>query len=104
MFDLRKAQTISMETQNKYKKSVNNVKWNEVYNNEQEIIDDLKKVYIPKESELILLHNIYMGYDFIHSFAKQIKSGKTLSEKQITQCKRLALEIKKASNIADCWK
>ena len=103
MFDLRKAQVISRKVQFNYKKTIDNVKWSEIYTSEQEIIEDLKKIHIPKDSELSLLRNIYSGYEFIHSFSKQVKSGEALSEKQMIQCKRLSLEIKKAVSIVDCW-
>lgn len=54
-------------------------------------------------NEPLVVYRLYKGYEYIHSFAKQVQNGKTLSEKQIRQCKRLALEIKKAASIKDCY-
>lgn len=102
MFDLRKAQIKSMKVRNEYMTRTQ-VEWDSIYNSTEEIIEDLKKVHVPKESEIVQIINIYQGYGYIHSFAKQLQNGKSLSDKQMVQCKRLALEIKKASAIADCW-
>lgn len=73
-------------------------KWTDIYDSENEIINDLKLV---DEEVFMKTFNAfapwYKGYEFIHSFSKQIAQGKTLSPKQMTQCKRLASEIKKAA-------
>lgn len=77
-------------------------KWTDIYNNEDEIIEDLK--HVEAKAFMTILNPFapwYRGYEFIHSFAKQVKEGKTLSPKQITQCKRLASEIKKARIFGD---
>jgi len=72
-------------------------KWSDIYKNEEEMIADLH--YVESEAYKKVMDPfapIYLGYEYIHSFAKQVKEGKQLSKKQITQCKRLAKEIKKA--------
>lgn len=77
-------------------------KWTDIYNSEDEIIEDLRHVESEAfEKVLNPFAPWYKGYEFIHSFARQVKEGKTLSPKQITQCKRLAAQIKKARIFGD---
>jgi len=75
------------------------VKWTDVFENEDQLIQALKSIYIPKSRTAPLY--TFKGYAYIYSFAYYVQKGWTLSAKQITQCKRLALEIKKAAAIAD---
>ena len=103
MKELRKAQVIVRKIDAEYNKNLDSVSWNTVYNSESEIMEDLKQIHIPDKNEPLAVYRLYKGYEYIHSFAKQIQNGKTLSEKQIRQCKRLALEIKKAVSIKDCY-
>lgn len=105
MKNLDKAQKISYDVYQKYSNNIKQLKWTDVYNSEQEIINDLKEVYIPnkKEEAALVYIPFYKGYEYIHSFAKQVQNGKTLTEKQIVQCKRMALNIKIAWSIRDCW-
>lgn len=100
--DLRKAQCTVQKVANQYA-SVFSVKWNDIYKTEEDIVNDLKLIHVPDEKDMRNISYLYKGYDFIHSFAKQVQAGKTLSGKQMTQCKRLALEIKKAVSIRDCF-
>jgi hypothetical protein len=104
MFNLRKAQILSQKIENQYRINLQPIKWTSIYTNESEIIQDLQNVIIPNDSQINLILYIYSGYEYIHSFAKQVQEGKTLTTNQIAQCKRLALEIKKASVIAECYK
>lgn len=83
-----------LEAQYKPAHSYKSVAWNEVYASEQELLDDLKKVYIPKSRGP--LGHCFQGYEYIYAFAFYTKKGWELSPKQMTQAKRLALEIKKA--------
>ena len=99
--NIKKAQINISKVQNKFA-TVSKVKWTDVYSSESEIINDLLRIHIPRISEWCGI-TFYKGYEYIHSFAKQVQSGKVLSEKQLIQCKRLALEIKKAASIADCY-
>lgn len=103
MKDLRKAQVIVGQIDSKYKTSLNPVKWDTVYNSESEIVEDLKKIRIPDKGEPMAVYRLYAGYEYIHSFARWVQNGKPLTEKQMKQCKRLALEIKKAAAIADYY-
>ena len=67
---------------------VKGLKWNEIYDNEEELVNDLMKSddYIKKYTK---------GYVYLESFKKQVASGKTLSPKQMTQLKRLSIEVYK---------
>ncbi len=102
MKNLRNAQIIVKKIDAKYN-SLDSVSWNKIYNSETEIVEDLKQIHIPDKSEPLAVYRLYKGYEYIHSFAKQVQNEKTLSEKQLKQCKRLALEIKKAVAIKDCY-
>jgi hypothetical protein len=78
-------------------------KFESFYNSIDEMLYELKHVYVPKNNEEIQIVGIYKGFNYIHGFAKQLRQGKNLSEKQITQCKKLAVEIKKAYLIRKSW-
>lgn len=101
MIDLRNAQIAVRKIEAEFCKNFNSIKWNEIYQSEDEIVEDLKQIHIPKKEDLYKIGGLYKGYEYIHSFAKQVQSGKTLSDKQMTQCKKLAFEIKKAVTIKD---
>lgn len=104
MFDLRKAQIISRNIENQYRNTFDKtVKWTEIYNSESAIVEDLKNIHIPENKDITKILFLYSGYEYIHSFAKLAQSNKTLTDRQMIQCKRLALEIKKASAIKNCW-
>lgn len=104
MRKLREAQTIINGINEKYNNAIKAVKWNDIYNSTDEIIEELKQIHIPNiKNEWLGINPLYKGYEYIHSFAKQVQSGKTLSEKQLAQCKRLAKEIKKAYEIRNCY-
>ena len=97
--NLRKAQTICNQIEAQY--GVGETKWNDIYTSEQELINDLEYVYIPKDKTAPF--GTFKGYEYIYSFAYYVRKGWKLSEKQIRQAKRLAKEIKKASMIAECY-
>lgn len=78
-------------------------KWKEFYSNEAELIADIEKVVVPDKCHISNIVNLYSGYIFIHSFAANIQAGKTLTTKQLTQAKRLALQIKKAAAVSKYW-
>ena len=101
--NVNKAKTIAQKTEYQYRKNITEVNWTDVYNSEAEIIEDLKKVHIPGHKEEYLILGLYNGFQYIHSFAQRVQAGKELTEKQLLQCKRLAVEIKKAANISEAW-
>ena len=66
------------------------VPYTEYFESEEELIETLKLVIPEKVGQHI------KGFGFIKGFAKTVRDGKELSEKQVTQCKRIASQIKLA--------
>lgn len=66
------------------------VPYTEYFESEEELIETLKLILPEKVGEHI------KGFGFIRGFAKTVRDGKELSKKQITQCKRIASQIKLA--------
>lgn len=58
--------------------------WDEVFEDEQELIDALMSIKVDYNTK---------GYEFLQSFQRYINKGWTLSPKQMTQLKRLAMSI-----------
>ena len=65
-----------------------NVKWDSMFNSEQELIESLIKVDVEKFKADRL-----KGYQYVEGFQKQLAANKELSPKQITQLKRIAKSI-----------
>jgi hypothetical protein len=66
------------------------VPYTEYFDTEEEMIETLK---------LIIPENVGQhinGFGFIKGFAKTVREGRDLSKKQLTQCKRVASQIKLA--------
>lgn len=80
------------------RKGLKPVKWNNVFKNENEIVEALKQVYIPRNRTAPPF--TFIGYAYIYSFAFYVQKGWELSKKQMEQCKRIAIEIKKAAAIS----
>ena len=66
------------------------VPYTEYFESEEELIETLKLVIPEKVGQHI------KGFGFIKGFAKTVRDGKELSKKQVTQCKRIASQIKLA--------
>lgn len=66
------------------------VSWNEVYDTEQELISDM---FSPKVKVTGNLYELCKGYEYIKSFRTHYARSNSLTEKQISQLKRLAAEI-----------
>lgn len=66
------------------------VPYTEYFESEEELIETLKLVIPEKVGEHI------KGFGFIKGFAKTVRDGKKLTEKQLIQCKRIASQIKLA--------
>lgn len=66
---------------------LNGKKWNELFEDEQELLASLKKVDVARFSMK------YKGTSYIRSFHKVLQDGGELSAKQLTQLKRLASEV-----------
>lgn len=60
-------------------------KWSDIYDNEQELIDDLLKLDFTNIKPT--------GYEYLMSFQKRLNEGKSLTDNQIIQLKRLAKNI-----------
>lgn len=68
-------------------------KWDEIYDTEEELIKDLFSEKVLTDEDTNLQYKICRGYDFIKGFRKYYQKNGTLTEKQLTQLKRLASEI-----------
>ena len=68
-------------------------KWNEIYDTENELIKDLFSEKVLTNEDTNLQYKICKGYEYIKSFRKYYQKKGTLTEKQLTQLKRLASEI-----------
>lgn len=66
------------------------VPYTEYFESQEEMIETLKLIIPEKVGKHI------QGFAYIQGFAKTVRDGKELSPKQITQCKRIASQIKLA--------
>lgn len=66
------------------------VPYTEYFESEEELIETLKLITPENVGQHI------NGFGFIKGFAKTVRDGRELSKKQITQCKRIASQIKLA--------
>lgn len=64
--------------------------WNKYFPTEQDLLNALM---VLNASENQYPYLVPCGYIYLQSFQKRIRSGKELTEKQMTQLKRLAYEI-----------
>ena len=65
----------------------------EFFDTEEELIKDLFSEKVLTDEDTNLQYKICKGYDFIKGFRKYYQKNGTLTEKQLTQLKRLASEI-----------
>lgn len=77
------------------------MKWNDYYNNETELINAMLQA--KSDRQKFYPYQIVKGYTYIESFKKYYKKNGKLTEKQMTQLKRMAGEIYKNLNW-DCYK
>ena len=78
---------------NSSRAGIKKCKWNEIYDTEGELIKDLFSEKVLTDKDTNLQHKICKGYEYIKSFRKYYQKNGMLTEKQITQLKRLASEI-----------
>lgn len=64
--------------------------WNSYFPTEQDLLNALMVINASEKQYPYLIPN---GYVYLQSFQKRIKNGKELTEKQMTQLKRLSYEI-----------
>ena len=72
------------------KRSGKSVKWDSLYDSEEDLIDDMMKTMSDPN---LPRYKLIGGYEYINSFKKAINSGKQLSDAQMRQLKRLAVEV-----------
>ena len=70
------------------RRGVKTLKWSEIYDNENELLSDLLKLNFKCYN-----YQLPRGYVYLQSFQEQVNNGKILTEKQMTQLKRLASSI-----------
>ena len=100
--NLNKAQDICTELDAITRGGVVSVKWSDVFPSEEALVEALRDIAIP--SNRVAPRNTFRGYEYIFSFAKRLQDGKELTEAQLRQAKRMALEIKKANAISEYMK
>jgi hypothetical protein len=69
------------------------MKWTELYKTEQELIDDMMLTL--SDDRTAYYHQLVKGYQYIESFKKYYQNHGMLTDKQMTQLKRLAPEVYK---------
>ena len=69
------------------------MKWTELYKTEQELIDDMMLTL--SDDRTAYYHQLVKGYQYIESFKKYYQKHGRLTDKQMTQLKRLASEVYK---------
>lgn len=67
------------------------VRWNELYPTEKELIEDMLKTR--SDANKYPYYTLVKGYEFINGFKKYYQKNGALTEKQMTQLKRLANEV-----------
>lgn len=92
-------QSIAMKVRAEYNRYGKSVKWDDIYSSEEELLKELEQISVPQDRTAPA--NTFRGYEYIYSFAFYLQKGWKLSEKQVKQAKRLALEIKIASAIEE---
>lgn len=68
-------------------------KWNDLFKNEEDLIEALKQIDVEKFNELSRRY-IVSGCEYISSFVRRVNAGYELSPAQIKQLKRLARQVK----------
>jgi hypothetical protein len=64
------------------------IKWTDIYDNEEELVNDLLHTTIRKTYP-----NPTQGYEYLSSFQNRLKAGNSLTDKQMTMLKRLAYVV-----------
>lgn len=68
------------------------VKWDEMFENEEELVRMMKGIDIERFKKTC------NGYEYIQGFQKTVNNEKELSKPQLTQLKRLAKQVYKYHN------
>lgn len=86
--------TITDELKAKLKKSnggLAKVKWDEIFDNEQELVEAMFNERVAVEDVPMYLR--CKGYEYIKSFRRYYEKNGYLTDKQMTQLKRLGFQI-----------
>ena len=67
--------------------------WTEFYNNESELVDDMMLTFTDENTTYY--YKLCKGYEYLNGFKKYYQKNGYLTEKQMTQLKRLAGEVYK---------
>ena len=67
------------------------VKWNELYSNEQELINDMLQT--KSDVKAYPYYQIVKGYEYVEGFKRYYAKHGILTDKQMTMLKRIAKEI-----------
>ena len=73
-----------------------NKKWSDLYQTEQDLINDMLKTK-SNPNEVAYVH-LVKGYGYIEGFKRYYEKHGCLTDKQMTQLKRLATEVYKNVN------
>lgn len=95
----RMATDICLQVDYKFQAHFRKVPWTDVFKTEDDLTTFLKNVYVPETRTPP--HNTFRGYEYIYSFADRLQKGIPLTDAQMRQAKRLALEIYKAIMIQE---
>ena len=72
----------------KSKAGLKPIKWNEIFEDENELVETIKTMRIVDSG-----FNPTSGYEYLKSFQKRLLKGIPLTDKQMVQAKRLASSI-----------
>ena len=68
-----------------------NVKWTDLYDSEEELLNDMMRTY--SDPDTAYHWKLVKGYGYIDSFKKYYTKNGKLTEKQMTQLKRMAKDV-----------
>ena len=72
---------------------INPIKWDDIFDTEEELIQALFHEKIYTDEDNVPMHKWCRGYDFIKGFRRYYNKHGKLTDKQMTQLKRLASGI-----------
>lgn len=64
------------------------IRWTDIYDGEEELVNDLLHITIRKTYP-----DPTKGYEYLSSFQNKLKAGNSLTDKQMTMLKRLAYVV-----------
>ena len=82
---MKQIKEITGKLNNQYSDSI---KWTDIYDSEEELVNDLLHITIRKTYP-----DPTKGYEYLSSFQNKLKAGNSLTDKQMTMLKRLAYVV-----------